>query len=261
MRDPTQFLDTLEAIKNALDAQSATKIVHKYLGEFGIDTVGCAYTESFHPEKSLNDPDVECLVFLTYASSVKIQFPSKDIDPDSLFDNYPVRLPFYQGSRIPFVFRRNAQNGIEASDPNGSEFVSEFYSDRETFVYSVPMMATMSENLPAIGVTFRSDVRSKKLVPMFAKVKDQALKLAHVLNDKFLPEIHRSNDEILVLSERERECLQFIAFGLRPKQIAYRLEVTESTVKFHLQNVRSKLGAHSIAHAIALGIRYGQITA
>lgn len=61
------------------------------------------------------------------------------------------------------------------------------------------------------------------------------------------------------LSPREREVLGMIASGLPNKEIAYRLGIAESTVKFHVASVMTKLNAGSRAEAVALGIRQGII--
>lgn len=47
------------------------------------------------------------------------------------------------------------------------------------------------------------------------------------------------------LSDRELEVIRLLANGLSNKQIATSLFVTESTIKFHIQNVCKKLNVHS----------------
>jgi DNA-binding NarL/FixJ family response regulator len=47
------------------------------------------------------------------------------------------------------------------------------------------------------------------------------------------------------LTEREVEVAQFVAQGLRNKEIAYRANISEGTVKMHLHNIYEKLGVGS----------------
>lgn len=57
------------------------------------------------------------------------------------------------------------------------------------------------------------------------------------------------------LSDRELEIVQMLAHGLSNKEIAARLFVSESTVKFHIQNASRKLRAHrrtELVHKAAL---------
>lgn len=56
----------------------------------------------------------------------------------------------------------------------------------------------------------------------------------------------------VVLTEREWEVLERIAEGMSNSEIAEKLVVTVRTVKHHVSNVLSKLGARDRAHAIAL---------
>ncbi len=53
-----------------------------------------------------------------------------------------------------------------------------------------------------------------------------------------------------VLSERKLEILTLLAQGLRDRDIAHHLILSESTVKFHLNNVMAKLKARTRDQAI-----------
>lgn len=59
------------------------------------------------------------------------------------------------------------------------------------------------------------------------------------------------------LTPREIEVLAMIAEGHGNKTIAYRLGISEHTVKFHVQSIFGKLGASSRTEAVTLAIRRG----
>ncbi len=61
------------------------------------------------------------------------------------------------------------------------------------------------------------------------------------------------------LTRREREVLQLLAEGLPNKTIASRLNISEHTVKFHVNAVMGKLGAQSRTDAVVRGTRAGFI--
>ncbi len=54
----------------------------------------------------------------------------------------------------------------------------------------------------------------------------------------------------MVISEREREIMTLLASGLRDRDIAQQLFISESTVKFHLNNVQTKLTAKTRYQAL-----------
>jgi NarL family two-component system response regulator LiaR len=61
------------------------------------------------------------------------------------------------------------------------------------------------------------------------------------------------------LTEREREVLGLLVEGLNNPQIADRLVVSRSTVKFHVSNILSKLAADSRTEAVALALQHNLV--
>ncbi|HSV86115.1 MAG TPA: LuxR C-terminal-related transcriptional regulator, partial [Levilinea sp.] len=61
------------------------------------------------------------------------------------------------------------------------------------------------------------------------------------------------------LTERELEVLTAVARGDRSKEIAYRLRITERTVKAHLASIYNKLGVDSRTAAVAIALQKGLI--
>ncbi len=70
----------------------------------------------------------------------------------------------------------------------------------------------------------------------------------------------RSSIDSIDLTPRERQVLDLIAEGLANKVIAGRLDISEHTVKFHINAILSKLGAQSRTEAVTLATRMGLIT-
>ncbi|WP_255579126.1 response regulator transcription factor [Deinococcus sp. RIT780] len=64
----------------------------------------------------------------------------------------------------------------------------------------------------------------------------------------------------VTLTPRERDVLALLAEGLSNKRAARDLGVSESTVKFHVQALYSKLGVQSRARAVARGISLGLVS-
>jgi DNA-binding CsgD family transcriptional regulator len=62
-----------------------------------------------------------------------------------------------------------------------------------------------------------------------------------------------------LLTDREREVLNLVAMGMGSTWIASALDVSSSTVETHVRHCLRKLSARNRAHAIALGVRRGEI--
>lgn len=59
------------------------------------------------------------------------------------------------------------------------------------------------------------------------------------------------------LSAREVEVLRLIRDGFKNKEIASKLEISETTVNFHIKNLVGKLQANDRTNAVAIAIRRG----
>ena len=65
------------------------------------------------------------------------------------------------------------------------------------------------------------------------------------------------SDSAPLLTPREHDVLRLLAEGLPNKGVASRLEVSEHTVKFHVNSIMGKLNAQSRTEAVILATRLG----
>ncbi|PWU10835.1 MAG: DNA-binding response regulator [Terriglobia bacterium] len=65
--------------------------------------------------------------------------------------------------------------------------------------------------------------------------------------------------EASILTPREIEVLRMMAEGAANKTIAWKLQISEHTAKFHVASILNKLNASTRAEAVAIGIRKGLI--
>lgn len=81
---------------------------------------------------------------------------------------------------------------------------------------------------------------------------ERAVQMAGLILTERLMDFSGSlDDDIPHFSDRERDCLAFLADGRRDREIADLLGITEVTVRFHVDNARKKLGARNRTQAIA----------
>lgn len=71
--------------------------------------------------------------------------------------------------------------------------------------------------------------------------------------------LHKPIDSAIRLTPREIEILTWIAKGKSRWEVGTILNISEDTVKAHLENVRQKLGAANTTHAIAIALLHGML--
>jgi DNA-binding NarL/FixJ family response regulator len=86
-------------------------------------------------------------------------------------------------------------------------------------------------------------------------------RIAPSMASRMLAELERedadgSDDPLAALSERERQVLSLLADGLRNREIAERLVISEPTVKTHVRHVLEKLRFRNRAEAAAFAARH-----
>jgi DNA-binding NarL/FixJ family response regulator len=90
----------------------------------------------------------------------------------------------------------------------------------------------------------------------------ETIRAVHAGQKRIPPDIaaelaeHATDDE---LTEREIDVLRLIGAGNGNKQIADQLAIGEATVKSHVTNILSKLGANDRSHAVTIGLKRGII--
>jgi NarL family two-component system response regulator YdfI len=81
--------------------------------------------------------------------------------------------------------------------------------------------------------------------------------LSRVLALQQAPAAPASPNEDSSLTNRELEVLRAVALGQRNKEIAYKLSISERTVKAHLTSIYNKFGVDSRAAAVAIATQNG----
>ncbi len=88
----------------------------------------------------------------------------------------------------------------------------------------------------------------------------RAIRVVHSGKRLIPPEVAERLSEFfpqIVLTEREVQVLSFVARGLANKDIANRLGTASGTIKMHVQNILSKLGAADRTHAVTIALERG----
>jgi DNA-binding NarL/FixJ family response regulator len=142
-------------------------------------------------------------------------------------------------------------NGIEAIDCILSEFPDAHIIVLTTYTGDVQVLRALKAG--ARGYVLKGHVHRELL---------ETIRAVHGGQKKIPPDIaaalaeHATDDE---LTRREIDVLRLIAAGNSNKLIADQLSIGEATVKSHVTNILSKLGANDRAHAVTIGLKRGII--
>lgn len=113
----------------------------------------------------------------------------------------------------------------------------------------------------ARGYLLKDSSRESLLDTIRAAAKGETLLkpeiLARVLAPQSQPKPAPSTQTDSTLTDRELEVLLCASRGERNKEIAYKLGITERTVKAHLQSIYQKFGVDSRAAAVAVAAQKG----
>jgi two-component system, NarL family, response regulator YdfI len=129
----------------------------------------------------------------------------------------------------------------------------------------IPVLLLMDSPNPAlVSSALRAGIRG---AISFDATPQELESAVHAVNDglvvmapDLLPATPPAAEQLLEpLSERELEVLDLLAEGLSNKLIAYRLSISEHTVKTHVASIFVKLGASSRTEAVSQAIRRGLV--
>lgn len=108
----------------------------------------------------------------------------------------------------------------------------------------------------------KAGARAYLLKGLLRKELVETIRAVHAGKKRIPPEIasqiadHAADSN---LTPREIDVLQLIAAGNANKLVADRLSITEDTVKAHVKNILSKLGANDRTHAVTIAVKRGII--
>jgi DNA-binding NarL/FixJ family response regulator len=142
-------------------------------------------------------------------------------------------------------------SGIEAIIGIHSEFPNARIIVLTTYTGDVQVLRALRAG--ALGYILKGHVHRELL---------DSIRAVHAGKKLIAPEVaaelaeHAADDN---LSSREISVLRLIASGNANKQIADQLSISEETVKSHVTNILSKLGANDRTHAVTIGLKRGII--
>jgi DNA-binding NarL/FixJ family response regulator len=186
---------------------------------------------------------------------------------------------------IAAVLGGEADMVLVAEASNGREGIEQFRSHRPDVTLMDLQMPLMSGTDAILAIrkefpeariivltTYGGDAQAVRafdagasgylLKNMVRKELVETIRSVHAGKKRIPPEIavemaeHHSDD---ALTGREIEVLKEVAAGNSNKVVALHLTVSEETVKAHMKNILSKLGANDRTHAVTIALKRGII--
>lgn len=142
-------------------------------------------------------------------------------------------------------------SGVEAIGKIRSEFPGARIIVLTT--YSGDVQVTRAITAGARGYILKSQV-NQELLETIRSVHAGKMRIPQEIAVQIVE--HAADD---ALTRREIDVLRLIAAGNGNKQIADQLSIGEGTVKSHVNNILSKLGANDRTHAVTIGLARGII--
>lgn len=140
-------------------------------------------------------------------------------------------------------------NGIEAM----AQIIAEFPMAR------IIVLTTYSGDAQVVRA-LKAGAQGYLLKGLMRKDLLETIRTVHAGRKRMSPEVasqvanHAADS---ALTAREIHVLQLIAEGNANKIVADRLSITEDTVKAHVRNILSKLGANDRTHAVTIALKRG----
>lgn len=123
----------------------------------------------------------------------------------------------------------------------------------------IPLVDPLDPELPAGSFTIGSSLSEAEFFAAIAGREGELIAAAQLFHMFGLAEMRGRELPGAPLTVRERDCLALVAEGMRIDQLAERLGLSRPTIEMHLRNARKKLGATTLASAVAKGLVSGQI--
>jgi LuxR family transcriptional regulator, quorum-sensing system regulator SolR len=225
-------------------------LVHSIVAGLGFDSFAYALTTSNRP-----DNEAQMYVFTTMPAEWMMLYDAKayvEVDP---------RMQLIARSTMPVLWEQKDFRGK-------SKQVDEFLDDAARYgTLSGLIYALYDVSHGGIVIVFNSKlpVADPVRLEMIQRNLPDLVSFGHYFHEWFMKSVidrglpSRLRD--VPLSRREAQILRNVARGLTTDDIANKLEISERTVQFHLDAVRTKLGAANRQEAVAIGMQRGLVSA
>ena len=240
--------DSIERICSATNFTDRWHFLTLCLAELGADQVNYGILNSFN-----YDVQVAPVTFISTMTDDWIAYYG-----DRRFDLSDPHVKFVREGRLaPYKWGESVLPDLDCADEK--LVVAETVSAGLKSQYSVILPDARTSVRPIGALTIGSSMRENEYFGSIAGREGDLAALAMLFHFLSIGEVKREQAGASRLSVRERDCLAYVALGVRTGAIADKLGLSEVTIELHLRNARAKLRASTTAQAVARAITFGDL--
>ena len=251
LRNAGVFPHVLQPLVDAAArGEDLVPVVDAIVRGLGFDSFAYALTTSTRPDK-----EAQLFIFTTMPAEWMVRYDQLayvEVDP---------RMQLIAKSTMPVLWEQRDFRGQ-------STRVDQFLDDAAKYgTMSGLVYALFDISHGGIVIVFNSATPAvdPARLQMIQRNLPDLLSFGHYFHEWFMRSVIESGLPSRLtgapLSPRECEVLRNVAHGLTSDDIASKLEISERTVRFHLDSVRTKLGAANRQEAVAIGMQRGLVSA
>lgn len=228
--------------------QARFDVLVRGVSALGLDIINYGFFDSEAAGKAATD-----IQFMTTMSNAWMEH----YYGDGLAATDPHVLRVQAGRLAPYLWGESIIRGLD--DRGQLQTAREGAEEGLKSGLYVPMASPLDPFSPVAGIALAGALSETEFRQVIAEHGVSLLQVAYTFHNASIRSVWMEQAGGKPLSERERDCLRYLADGLRQDAIAQALGVARVTVELHLRAARKKLGARTLNEAVAKAILFGQL--
>lgn len=230
-------------LAGAATPEERFEILARGVGRLGLDVVNYGFFDAVAARKAATD-----IQFMTTMSDGWMDHYYGDGLAAS--DSHVLRVQ--SGQISPYLWGASAIERLEsaADECTDNGLMSGLF---------VPMASPLDPFSPVAGMGLAGALSETEFRKIVAEHGVALLNLAYVFHNASIRNVWMEQAGGKPLTERESDCMRYLADGLRHDAIADAMGIARVTVEMHLRSARRKLQARTLNEAVAKSILFGQL--
>ena len=259
-----EFISQCEAaLVDCKTSDAAFEVIAEAFAYFGFTEMFYAYAALKYAPGTRNGVKIDAIKVMSHnMSDDALKFYEQDYNKDRLFEDDPGIAEYALVKGRAFVSGFSyVELGMQTVTPRQRRFLERVNQKVGAASILVPVVTPEFKHVPSGALTGWSRMRGDELKKHTALILKYIPRLVDIFVRDIIPLTADIVGRDIKMTRREKECLQLISDGLRPADIAEKLNISTSMVNRHIGSARIKLRARTLPHAIARGVALKLINA